>query len=371
MDRANYELARHLAEDLGATVHLVAYYVSSPLADHPNVTWHRVRKPLNADLLAEPLLYHAGRKLARKLRGEGARVIVNGGNCAWPDVNWIHAVHTAWPRRDTHAPALFRGRAAAYKLKARRDERRALSQARTVVTNSERAREQVIADGRVTPGRVRSIYYGIDADVFHPPSPAERAAARKCLGWAVDRPVALFIGALGHDRNKGFDLLFSAWEELCCDPAWDVDLAALGGGAEVGLWRERSERAGLGDRVRMLGRTKEAHDMLLASDLLVSPTHYEAYGLGVHEALCCGLPAFVTRTAGIAERYPAELDELLLAAPPTVADLVQRLRRWHADQAGYRDRVRGFSEKLRQRSWADMAREIVAYINEPNGNHLA
>lgn len=363
MDRANYELARHLAEDLGATVHLVAYYVSSPLAEHPNIIWHRVRKPLNADLLAEPLLYRAGRKLAWRLSADGARVVVNGGNCAWPDVNWIHAVHTAWPRRDRHAPATFRARAAAYKMKARRDERRALSQARTVVTNSERAREQVIADGRVTPEQVRAIYYGIDADVFHPPTPEERNAARERLGWHRDRSIALFIGALGHDRNKGFDLLFAAWEELCHDPAWDVDLAALGGGAEVALWRERSEAAGLGRRVRMLGRTKEAHDMLLSSDLLVSPTHYEAYGLGVHEALCCGIPAFVTRTAGIAERYPAELNELLLDAPPTVADLVVRLRRWHADQAGYRDRLRNFSEQLRQRSWADMAREIVAYID--------
>ena len=26
-----------------------------------------------------------------------ARVVVNGGNCAWPDINWVHAVHAAWP----------------------------------------------------------------------------------------------------------------------------------------------------------------------------------------------------------------------------------------------------------------------------------
>lgn len=368
MDRANYELARHLAEDLGATVHLVAYFVSSPLAEHPNVVWHRVRKPLNADLLAEPLLAREGRRVARELSRDGARIVVNGGNCAWPDVNWIHAVHTSWRRRDQHAPLSFRLRAAAYKAKARRDERRALSRARVVVTNSERARGQVIADGRVRPEQVRAIYYGIDPDVFHPPRAEERAGARARLAWDPDRTVALFIGALGHDRNKGFDLLFAAWEELCRDPGWDVDLAALGGGAEVAVWQARAEAHGLGQRVRMLGRTKEAHDLLLSSDLLLSPTHYEAYGLGVHEALCCGIPAFVTRTAGVAERYPAELNELLLDSPPTVADLVARLRRWHQDQSGYQARLRSFSDELRQRTWADMARDMVAYINEPNGN---
>ncbi|MEO6393522.1 MAG: glycosyltransferase family 4 protein [Pyrinomonadaceae bacterium] len=363
MDRANYELARYLAEDLGATVHLVGYLVASPLAEHPNIIWHQVRKPLNAYLLAEPWLRHKGKKVARSLRAECARVIVNGGNCAWPDVNWIHAVHAAWPNRVDHAPARFRWRAAALKARYRRDERNALQVARMVLTNSERARQQVISQLGLPPERVQAVYYGIDAEDFRPATEWERAAARMRLGWNAERPVAVFIGALGHDRNKGFDLLFAAWEQLCSDADWDVDLVALGVGAEVELWKARSQVAGLGDRIRMLGFSKGARDILAAADLLVSPTHYEAYGLGVHEALCCGLPAFVTRSAGIAERYPAELSELLLESPPTVADLVARMRRWHSDRDGYRDRVASFGAALRLRSWADMARDVVDLIN--------
>jgi len=34
---------------------------------------------------------------------------------------------------------------------------------------------------------------------------------------------------------------------------------------------------------------------------------------GVHEALCCGLPAIVSASAGVAERYPADRLGLLLA----------------------------------------------------------
>lgn len=363
MDRANYELARYLAEDLGATVHLVSYLVASPLAEHPNIIWHKVRKPLNAYLLAEPWLRRKGQQVASSLRASGARVIVNGGNCAWPDVNWIHAVHAAWPNRDRQAPTQFRWRAAALKAKYRRDERKALKLARMVLTNSERARQQVISELAIAPERAHAVYYGIDAEVFRPATEVERTAARQRLDWPVDRPVAVFIGALGYDRNKGFDLLYAAWEQLCAEPEWDVDLVALGVGAEVELWQTRSRAAGLGERVRMLGFSKGARDILTASDLLVSPTHYEAYGLGVHEALCCGLPAFVTRTAGIAERYPDELSELLLESPPTVADLVARMRRWNGDRAGYRARVADFGATLRQRSWADMARDVVDLIN--------
>ena len=39
---------------------------------------------------------------------------------------------------------------------------------------------------------------------------------------------------------------------------------------------------------------------------MVHPARYEAYGLGVHEAICRGLPAIVSAGAGIAELYPAD-----------------------------------------------------------------
>jgi glycosyltransferase involved in cell wall biosynthesis len=369
MDRANYELAWHLAEDVGAEVHLVSFLVASPLAEHPRVTWHRVAKPLDMYLLAEPLLARAGRKVARMMQQRGARVIVNGGNCLWPDVNWIHAVHAAWETRHTHAPLAFRLRAAWMKRAARRGERRSLETARLVITNSQRARQQVIEHTSVSPEQVHAVYYGIDPQVFHPVEDDERAAARQRLGWPTTRPVVAFIGSLGHDRNKGFDVLFAAWQQLCKDPAWDVELVAAGAGAEVQLWKRRAVEAGLNGRVRLLGFTKQVDDVLAAADALVSPTHYDAYGLGVQEALCCGLPSFVTNSAGIAERYPDELSDLLLDDPPQAEDIARRLQVWRADMNGFRHRVASFSETLRRRTWTDMSREIVELLDDSNPKH--
>lgn len=362
MDRANYELAWYLADQQAASVHLVSYYVAAPLADHPNVTWHRVPKPLDMYFLAEPLLAKAGYRVARTLMEQGARVIINGGNSTWPDVNWVHAVHAAWAPRHSHAPVHFRLRASWIKHKARRAERAAVKGAKVVLVNSECARRQVIEQVGMPPDRVRTVYYGIDPEVFRPASSEERLAARQRLGWQDSRPVVVFVGSLGHDRNKGFDVLFDAWKLLCMDSAWDVDLVALGGGVEVDLWRERAAAEGLCQRVNMIGFSKDVKDVLAAADALVSPTHYDAYGLGVHEALCCGLPAFVTRSAGVAERYPADLDILLLNDPPAAVDLVGRMRRWRSDMAGYSTRVAHFSRFLRQRTWSDMSREISMLI---------
>lgn len=363
MDRANYGLAWHLAEDMGAEVHLVSYAVSPPLRQHRRVVWHRVPKPLNRYALAEQLLAWQGRRVAAALVAQQARVIVNGGNCSWPDVNWIHTVHAAWNNRAATAPVLFRVRTAWLKYRARQAERRGLHTAGLILTNSQSARQQVIDHVGLPPERVHAVYYGVDPEVFRPATPAERMAARQCFELPETRPLVVFIGALGHDRNKGFDVLFDAWQALCQDASWDVDLVAVGGGAEVELWRTRSIALGLEGRIRMLGFTRQIANILAAADALVSPTHYDAYGLGVHEALCCGLPAFVTCSSGVAERYPETLDDLLLSNPPDANELAQQLRRWRSDMPAYRARIAPFSATLRQRTWYDMSRDIATLVD--------
>ncbi len=362
MDWANYELAWHLAERVGAPVHLVSYRVLPPLCDHKNVTWHRVAKPLNSYTLGEFVMRRTGRRIAQEIAAQGGRVVVNGGNCNFGDINWVHAVQDAWDCRDEHAPLLFRLRHHSNKKVVRKQERDAVRSAKIVLTNSDAARQQIIDGIGIPPQRVHRVYYGTDPNIFKPASDSARQAARTALGWAPDRPVVTFIGALGHDRNKGIDVLYAAWEKLCRDPNWNADAVIVGGGAEVELWRERAKAAGLENRFRMMGFTKRVPEILAGADALVSPTHYDAYGLGVHEALCCGLPAFVTRSAGIAERYPADLQDLLLDNPPSADDLAAKLKRWHSAQPEFRQRVAHFSDELRQRTWADMSSDIVALL---------
>ena len=102
MDRANYALASYLARR-GHPVHLVAHRADDDLMGQGPVAFHRVPKPLGSYLLAEPLLDRAGRRWAARVASAGGRVVVNGGNCAWGDVNWVHYVHAAWPPRGGQA----------------------------------------------------------------------------------------------------------------------------------------------------------------------------------------------------------------------------------------------------------------------------
>src|SRR4051812_46729055 len=99
MDRANHALASYLARREGNEVHLVTHRAWPDLTAFPNVRLHRVARPFGKHMLGLPLLARAGMRRARRLAGLGGRVVVNGGNCAWGDVNWVHYVHAAWRPR--------------------------------------------------------------------------------------------------------------------------------------------------------------------------------------------------------------------------------------------------------------------------------
>lgn len=345
-DRANHALASWLARQ-GNEVHLVAHDVSSDLLRQGDVIWHRAPKPLGSTLLGEPFLQRIGRRIAAQLALRGARVIVNGGNCDFADVNWVHYVHAAHQRQTEGALRKLRYRISHARFV--RGERRAVSRARVVIVNSKRTARDLTDRVGIDPDRIHPVYYGIDPDIFRPPSAAERASPR--------RSAVLFIGALG-DRRKGFDVVFKAWEMLCRDPDWDVELRVMGRGSQLPLWQARARDAGLGQRVQFLGFRSDVPELMRAADALVAPTRYEAYGLGVHEAVCCGLPAFVSADAGVAERYPADLRELLIPDPENADDLARRLKRWHSEPAGFRDAVARFAGELRARTWDDMSAEI-------------
>jgi glycosyltransferase involved in cell wall biosynthesis len=175
--------------------------------------------------------------------------------------------------------------------------------------------------------------------------------------------VALFVGALG-DKRKGFDTVFPAWARLCASGGWNVDLKVVGVGAQREVWEHEARGRGLGERIQFLGFRKDVPELMAAADVLIAPTRYEAYGLGVHEALCTGLPALVSRTAGVAERYPAGLKDLLIDNPNDVEELVRRLEIWRACEAELSPHTAQLAEALRSQTWDSMAAAIVDLLEQ-------
>ncbi|MDY7227006.1 glycosyltransferase family 4 protein [Hyalangium rubrum] len=359
MDRANLALASYLARQ-GGPVRLVAHRVAEELLGFPNVRFIRVPKPANAYMLGEPLLDRVGRLWAWRTLAEGGQVLANGGNCQVPAANWVHYVHGAYVSEGTGSMLRrLKGRVS-HRLYLR-GERKALRRARVIIANSERTKADIVQATGASPERIHVVYYGIEAERFRPRSAQERLEARASLGWPEGRRVALFVGALG-DRRKGFDTVFPAWARLCARGEWNVDLKVVGVGAQRELWEREAQARGLGERIQFLGFRKDVPVLMAAADLLIAPTRYEAYGLGVHEALCTGLPALVSRTAGVAERYPDALKTLLIDDPNDVEELVRRLEGWRAREAEFSPHVSRLAEELRSQTWDGMSAAIVELL---------
>lgn len=360
MDRANHALARHLAAG-GREVHLVTHRVSPSLAAQPGVVVHEVPRPAGSHLLGAPLLSRAASRVASRL-GRETRLLANGGNTRWRSATWVHYLHAA------HLPQVATGlRARAASAFGRRlflaREREALTDAPAVICNSERTAADVKHHYAVPGDRIRVVYYGTDGDAFGPVARAERVDARHALGLDPERRVAVFIGALG-DRRKGFDLLFDAWRHLSAGDDWNVDLAVAGAGAEVNLWERRSREAGLADRIKFLRFRTDIPRVLAASDLLVHPARYEAYGLAVHEALSRALPVIVARSAGVAETIDNDLRPLMLPERIAVDDVIARIRLWHEEPQRWQAAAERTGARLRARTWDHMADEIVRIVEE-------
>lgn len=361
MDRANLAVAEYAAQ-LGVEVHIVAYKVHAKLLELPNVTHHPVKRILNSDTLSEPMIDHTGRRIARSIMQRGGRVMVNGGNCRWNDVNWVNHVHSAdgaFP-----PPMLFQ------KVKRHIDysmavfnEKRFVQLAHTIITSCETTKADIIKHFKIPPEKVFTIYLGMNVDLFKPISQEKRAEIRQKSGWGQNQPLAIFVGALGN-RRKGFDTLYAAWKSLTQSGNWDAKLLVVGRGADVAYWKQRIAEEGLNESIEMLGFIENLAEVVAATDISIMPSRYEGYSLAAQEAIVTGVPAIVTSKVGFAERYPESLKHLVLKDPDDVAGLCGIIRNWRDKMQESREAVKPFTESIRGYSWRDMAADMWELIQK-------
>jgi glycosyltransferase involved in cell wall biosynthesis len=242
-------------------------------------------------------------------------------------------------------------------------ERHAAKCARVIISNSKRTTQDLIKHLGADPQKVHTVYLGAESG-WGLVTSLERAASREALGIARERPVACFVGTLSFDCNKGFDLLLKAWQKLCADPKWDVELLIAGSGNAFRMCREQISLFKLDGRVRLLGFTNQVASLLAAADLLVSPVRYEAYGLNVQEAICRGIPSIVSAKAGVAERYGPDIASLLLQDPEDVDGLVKTLWQWRSHLDSLKKGFERLGEELRAYGWREMSNRIMSIALE-------
>jgi glycosyltransferase involved in cell wall biosynthesis len=133
--------------------------------------------------------------------------------------------------------------------------------------------------------------YGIDRNLFSFNGEA-RARERAAHGASDDRLVLLFVG--DDFERKGLERAIGS---LAASPS--AELWVVGGGP-AGPYRSLAGSLGVSERVRFLGRMERDRvaALLSAADVLVLPSHQDAWGHPVIEAMAAGRPAIVSEFAG-------------------------------------------------------------------------
>lgn len=352
-DSANYALADYLASTLNISLGVVSYWVAPPLSTHRNVSLNLCPKPLNSHFLGEIAVEHLTHRVIAK--NPGACIILNGGVAALAAINWVHYVHSAWPKNPTETAPVSIAGSLRHRWYCHR-EKKAFAVSSQLIANSNMTKGHLLAQG-IPDTKISVVYYGVDKNRFHPYDPTQREMARNAFAIPKDSFIACFIGGLGNDDRKGFQLLYEAWKEVIRLSKRQVILTVAGSGPQLNYWKTRVEMDSLSRYFRFTGHTKTIETVLKASDILVSPARYEAYGIAIQEALCTGIPAIISPQCGIGERYPASMRSLMVSRESGMGAWANAIL--NVSQSYSQEALMDFSSLLRARSWNHMAEDIV------------
>lgn len=164
-------------------------------------------------------------------------------------------------------------------------------------------------DGVVVPStamRDRLAEYGVSAPMHVLPTgiPVSRfsggdgAAFRERHGIAQERPVALFVGRVAHEKNIGF-LIDAVAAARSSTP--DMLLLVTGEGPAGDSLRAAVAARGLAGNVQFLGyldRRSELPDCYAAADVFAFASRTETQGLVLLEAMAAGLPVIALSAMG-------------------------------------------------------------------------
>lgn len=189
---------------------------------------------------------------------------------------------------------------------------------------SESERTEALGFGIMPRERTVVIPNGIDPAPY---AAADGTALRRELG-IPER--GLLVGAVGLlNEAKGHAHLVAAAGRVL-ERVPDARFAIAGEGPLRGALEAQIARAGLGERVRLLGYRTDVPELLAALDVLAMPSLWEGLPYVVLEAMAAGLPVVATDVNGCRDVVVAGATGELVA-PADPAALAEALSRVLAD----------------------------------------
>lgn len=179
-----------------------------------------------------------------------------------------------------------------------------------------------IADEGRTGVPVSLIYNGVDLERYDHQEPC--CTLREEYGLESDAPIVGVVARL--EPEKGHATLLDAWPlVLRCVP--NACLLVVGEGSRREELEAQAERLGVHGRVVFTGRRDDVPAVTAALDLAVLPSHREAQGLTILEAMALSRPVVASNVGGIPEMIEDGVTGLLVPPhdPEALAAAIVRL----------------------------------------------
>jgi len=185
-----------------------------------------------------------------------------------------------------------------------------------IITGSLNSAASVGEAFRLPPEKIAAIHDGVDAETYRPLEDIEK------------EPGGLLYVGNSEDRNKGARYLLEALHLLKGKLDFHLTLVDRPRQA-LELAPRLATELGLEDQVTFSGRVSREELVRLynRSQLVVSPSLYEGFGLPAAEAMACGVPVVATTAGAFPEVIKDGLTGLLVppADPAALADAIARL----------------------------------------------
>ncbi|HTF90438.1 MAG TPA: glycosyltransferase [Planctomycetota bacterium] len=225
-----------------------------------------------------------------------------------------------------------------------------------IIAVSEGEAATIRASGVVPPERLRVVRNGIDPAPWLAAKPADRAS----LGIPEDVPLILVAGQL--HIGKGQDL---AVEALARPGLERAHLLLLGGGPLQARIEQLASELKVRDRLHLPGWSDQVGPWMLASDLVLLPSRWEAMPYIVLEAMACAKAVVATRVDGAREMI-VEGENGALCEIESAESIAQALQRILAQVPAQRSAMglRGREKLLAEGTASRMVDRLLAVYAE-------
>ena len=343
-ERALAELLERFARDYGCEIHLYSQRVEDlQVSDHRSaqsarstesgsIFWHKIPSipgPHVAQFLAWMFLNGFLRWWHTTFGGASYDLVLSPGiNCLHPDVVIVHALFHRLKELAREGNEDASGQAGLF----RRLHRQAYY---GLLTALER---RIYTDPRITLAAVSKRTAGLLKDYFHREDVCvisngvdighfsvaarlgRRAEARKRRSFRDEDFVLLLIG--NDWRVKGLLTVLEAMTALSGLP---IRLVVVGND-DLESFGARALQLGLQDLCRWEHTKLDVLDFYAATDVYVSPSREDSFGLPVAEAMACGLPVISSVFAGVADIIHDGIDGFLLQEPRDIQALARLIK---------------------------------------------